>query len=150
VYESGKRTLYALQLALRIEDVHSIAATALTDGPDDKSWDLVYVDRDAGQLVIAQGYESASPDAKTAAASAKAASLNQAVTWLLSQEGDLPERLVDAAREVHEAFDEGAIQQVQIWMVHNLPESDNVRRELEATCGTARRIIEHRYPNAVI
>lgn len=55
----ARRTLLALQLTFGIEDIRSVAADAVTDGPDDKSCDVVYVDRVAGRTIIAQEYESA-------------------------------------------------------------------------------------------
>lgn len=79
--QAGKRTLFALQHIRNIEDVHSVAATSVTDGPDDKSCDLVYVDRDSGSIVLAQGFEAAVD--KPQAAGNKASSLHQAVNWLL-------------------------------------------------------------------
>jgi hypothetical protein len=57
-YEAAKRTLFALQLTLELEDIQSVAATAVTDGPDDKSCDLLYVDRDSRSVILAQGYEA--------------------------------------------------------------------------------------------
>ena len=55
-YGSNRLTLFALELGLFVEDIHAVAATALTDGSDDKKCDLVYVDRDLGRAIIAQGY----------------------------------------------------------------------------------------------
>jgi hypothetical protein len=144
-YRAGRRSLYALQLAFRLDDIHTVAASALTDGPDDKSCDVVFVDRDAGRIVLIQGYEATNPVSSEAPQS-KAATLHQAAAWLFSQdEQDLPERLRSAAREVDEALTDGAIQQVDIWFVHNLPESVNVEREMDAVAAAARRMIEHRH-----
>jgi hypothetical protein len=149
-YRAGKRSLFALQLALRLEDVHSIASSVLTDGPDDKSCDLIYVDRDAGRIVMVQGYEADNPS-RVAAPQGKAASLHQAASWMFSQDlGHLPQRLRAGAVEVHDALRDGAIQQIEIWFVHNLPESENVRSELAAIASSARRIIEHRYPDVAL
>jgi hypothetical protein len=55
-YGDNARILFALQLRFEIEDIDSVATTALVDGPDDKKCDLVYLDRDRATLVVAQGY----------------------------------------------------------------------------------------------
>lgn len=150
VYRSAKRSLYALQLAMGIEDIHTTAATSLTDGPDDKSCDLVHVDRDAGQIIIGQGYEAQSRK-KSEAPQSKAASLHQAVSWVLAQElSKLPSGLAAAAREVHDALEDNVIQQIQVWFVHNLPESQNVKSELDAICGTVSRLVRQRYPETAL
>ncbi|MGY4100686.1 hypothetical protein ACW2Q0_14205 [Nocardia sp. R16R-3T] len=65
-YGPNKRLLFALQLTFEIEDIDTIAATSLTDGPNDKACDLLYIDRDAGRVVLAQGFEAASNSKKTA------------------------------------------------------------------------------------
>jgi hypothetical protein len=77
-YKAAKRTLFALQPTLDLEDVHSVAATALTDGPDDKSCDLVFVDRDSRTAIVAQGYE-ATKTSQLQAPLGKASSLHQAI-----------------------------------------------------------------------
>ena len=41
VFGSARILLFALQLGLNIEDVETIADTALTDGSDDKKSDMV-------------------------------------------------------------------------------------------------------------
>lgn len=46
-YGKNARLLFALQMRFRIEDIHSIAAECLTDGPDDKGCDLIYINSDA-------------------------------------------------------------------------------------------------------
>jgi hypothetical protein len=57
-YGDNKRLLFGVQLRLDVDDIDGLAAEALTDGADDKSSDLIYVDRDAGIILLAQGYES--------------------------------------------------------------------------------------------
>ncbi len=145
VYGSGKRTLFALQLIRDLEDVHSVAATAVTDGPDDKSCDLVYVDRDSRSIVLAQGYE-ATVD-KLQAPGSKATSLHQAVNWLFGceQASEIPERLRSAWKEVHEALAEGDVDDVEIWLVHNLPESTAIQAELDAAAKAAYMVLSSRY-----
>lgn len=147
-YQAAKRTLFALQLILDIEDIHSVAASALTDGPDDKSCDVIYVDLDSRSAIIAQGYESQRVD-RLQAPQTKASSLHQAVNWLLAsnRETDLPERLRSAWKELHDALADEAIDDIEIWFVHNLPESKQIQDELDAVVAAAYRLLQSRYPS---
>ncbi|SEL98790.1 AIPR protein [Blastococcus sp. DSM 46786] len=96
-------------------------------------------------MVIAQGYEATV--AKPHAPESKASSLHQAVNWLLGAETaeDVPARLRSAWKEVHEAFTDGAIKEVEIWFVHNLPESSTIAAELDAVAKAAYRLTKSRY-----
>lgn len=149
-YGSNGLMLFALQLQLRLEDIHSVAATALTDGANDKKCDLVYVDREAARIVVAQGYYSQSATAASAPAN-KASDLNTAVTWLLT--GDLlglPSSLQSAAAEVRDALNQGDIREFDLWYSHNLPESQNVQDELNQAARTAKGLISSYFPNAPV
>ena len=44
---------------LQDPDVDALAAVALTDGPDDKKIDFIYLDHDGKRLVFAQGFFAA-------------------------------------------------------------------------------------------
>ncbi|MGW4301519.1 AIPR family protein [Streptomyces sp. NPDC004646] len=145
-YKTAKRTLFALQLSLDLEDVHSVAATALTDGPDDKSCDLVYIDRDSNSMILAQGYEAGNTN-RAQAPLTKATSLHQAVNWLFGSrsESDVPQRLRSSWRELNEALTDGVIKTVEIWFVHNLPENHQITEELQAVANATYRIIAARY-----
>ncbi|MGW4826656.1 AIPR family protein [Amycolatopsis japonica] len=147
-YGAAKRTLFALQMTLDIEDIHSVAATALTDGPDDKSCDVVFIDRDSQSVILAQGYESGN-NQKLQAPLGKASSLHQAVNWLFGSqhEEEVPERLQSAWRELHDALADGAIGSVEIWFVHNLPENHQIEQELSAVAKAAHALVANRYPS---
>jgi len=138
VYGSDKRLLFALQLDYEVEDIHAVAEDALTDGGDDKACDLVFVDKERGDVIVAQSYEAAQPEGKSAPDS-KAASLHQAVSWLFTAPmDDLPERLKDPAREVRDALNEGRVGHVRLWFVHNCAEGGNAVKELQQTVESAR------------
>ena len=128
-------------MRFRLEDVHTVAATALTDSPDDKKCDLVYVDEESGDIVVAQGYMSLD-STRPAAKSNKASDLNTAAAWLFGRDqADLPESLRPAAGEISAALQANTIRLVQFWFVHNLPESHNVRDELRTVESTVRNSI---------
>ncbi|UJW32338.1 AIPR family protein [Saccharothrix sp. AJ9571] len=139
--------LFALQLDLGIEDVESVAATSLTDGPNDKKCDLVHVDRDQGKVIIAQSYMSRT--AKAEANAGKASDLNTATSWLLSGElNEMPINLRSAAVEVRQALESGQFGSFEIWYVHNCPESQNVGREITQATNTAAHIIRNAYESS--
>ncbi|MBT2509255.1 AIPR family protein [Streptomyces sp. ISL-98] len=150
-YGSNKRLLFTLQLMFDIEDISTVAATSLTDHPNDKSCDLLYIDRGAGRVVLAQGYESENT-AKLQAPARKAATLHQAVNWLFnkSEPDGVPDALRVAWRELHDALTEDAIGDVAIWYVHNLPESQQVTGELRAARDAAYAQLNYGYPDSEI
>ena len=47
---------WAVAMYLEEPDVEALASEALTDGPNDKKIDLIYLDRDGRRIVFAQGY----------------------------------------------------------------------------------------------
>jgi hypothetical protein len=143
--------LFALQLKFGIEDILLVASSSLTEGGDDKKADLVYIDSETGHAVIAQAYIAESLLGKNGkpkkAPANKASDLNTAVPWLLiCPIEDLPENLKSHAQELRQALSEGAIKDIYIWYVHNLPESTNVRAELKTVEHTTASIIKQNFP----
>jgi hypothetical protein len=148
-YGSNSLLLFAAQLKLGFDDVDSFAANSLTDGNNDKKCDLVTLSPDGQRLIVAQGYVSTSD--KTEAPANKASDLNTGVAWLLSGPlEDLPETLRSAAGEAREALRAGGVREMQIWYVHNLPESKNVDIELQQAAQTADSIIRRDFPEASV
>ncbi len=144
-YRSNKRLVFAAQVLLGIEDIHAVAADSLTDGPGDKSCDFVHVDRDAGMVVLAQGYEAT---AKRVVKEVKAQSLLHAVDWLLSKEPKgLPIKLESAILSARAAIEEGEIRHLKIWFVHNLDVQPQIRDALTGAGDAARNALDARYPN---
>jgi hypothetical protein len=147
-YQDKGLMLFALQLALRIDDIDAVAATSLTDHSNDKKCDLVHVDRDRQLVVVAQSY-IAQDESRPAAPANKASDLNTAVAWLLSGDiSTLPEALRSAAAEVREALNEGVVSQFELWYCHNLPASENVQQELEQAARTAKGLLEASFSNS--
>lgn len=133
--------LFALALRFCVDDIHSVAAESVTDGSDDKKCDLIYLDREEGVAVIAQCYSS--QKAKASAPANKASDLNTAVAWLLQRPiKELPQRIRAAAKELRDAIKTGEIKRFEIWYVHNLPESNNVRDELTTVEHTANTVVD--------
>lgn len=138
--------LFALSLHFDIDDIHSVAAESITDGSDDKKCDLIFIDSDEGVAVVAQCYLS-SKDRRSAPAN-KASDLNTAIVWLLQRPiRDLPDRLKPAATELRSAILDGSVTRFEVWYVHNLPESANVRDELSTVQTTARTALSAAFPD---
>ncbi len=148
-YADNAIGLFALTLRFGLDDIHSVAAESITDGSDDKKCDLIFIDREERVAVLGQCYCSAK--ARVAAPSNKASDLNTAVAWLLQRTIlDLPERLRSSAVELRDAINKGEITKFEIWYVHNLPESENVRDELNTVEATAKSLIAAMSPDSTV
>lgn len=148
-YGANGLALFALQLHLGIEDIDSVAATSLTDGPNDKKCDIVHVDKDRECVVVGQSYVA--QKAKSEASASKASDLNTAVSWILS--GDLagmPEAVRSAALEVREALKGDQVRSFEVWYVHNCPESSNVKAELNQAALTASNLLKKEFPGSQV
>ncbi|TFD28964.1 AIPR family protein [Cryobacterium cryoconiti] len=148
-YGSNALLLFAAQMKLGIDDIEAFAANALTDHSNDKKCDLVAVVNDGTKIVLAQGYLANS--AKASAPEDKAADANTAVSWLLAGPLEtVPETLRGAAVEVRAALAAGTVSELEIWYVHNLPESANVQRELGQAATTADALLRREFPSSFV
>jgi hypothetical protein len=136
----GKAHLaWALAMYLEEADVEALASEAITDGPDDKKLDFIYLDRDGKRIVFAQGYFATA--VRDSAPANKAADLNIAAAWLLSSDlTQVPAQLQSIFEDCRAAIHEGEIDTVDLLFVHNLPESVNVTRELQTAAQHFRRV----------
>ncbi|OBS09181.1 AIPR family protein [Acidihalobacter prosperus] len=129
--------VFAIQLRFNLDDIKTIAAEAITGGGNDRKCDVLHIDKEMGVAVVAQCYVAQTK--KVAAKANKAADLNTAVSWLLSAEiQTLDPLLAGRAQELRDAIRAGDIKQIHCWYVHNLPHSENVRKELETVEQTVR------------
>ena len=140
--------LFALEINQNIDDIELIANDALTDGPDDKKCDLIYVNRETGKVIIAQAYKKlGSTDCYPP--SNKASDLNTACTWIFqSSTSSIPDRIKAAAEQVHLALNDDQITSVEFWYVHNCQESENVDTELQRVASTADSLIKRYFSEA--
>lgn len=133
--------LFALNLRFSVDDIQTIAADAITGGGDDKKCDVLYVDKERQIAIIAQCYVS--QKTKPSAPANKASDLNTAIAWLLSTDlTALPDGLKERADELRAAIVAGEVRQVFIWYVHNLPSSNNVKKELRTVEVSARTALK--------
>jgi hypothetical protein len=138
--------LFAIQMKFDEPDVELIADNCITEGFNDKKADLIYVNEEAGQAVIAQAYMSKEIK-KTKAKANKASDLNTAIGWLLTRDIDsIPAILRSHAQELRQSIVADKIRELHIWYVHNLPESKDVQEELKTVRNTANSIIKTNFP----
>lgn len=138
--------LFALVLKYGFDDIEQIASESLTDGNDDKKADLILVNQDDGYAVIAQSYFSKDETKKEAKAT-KASDLTTAMNWILNSPIDsLPAMIKSPAVQLRNAITDKKINDIQIWYVHNLPESENCYRELQLVEQASIRYIANNYP----
>ncbi|MCQ1537830.1 hypothetical protein FTO68_02350 [Methanocalculus taiwanensis] len=141
-YTNNSRLLFALQIKYQIEDIDSVAAECLTDGPDDRKCDMVYINIENKTAIIAQSYEGQNYGSHSAPGN-KATDLNGAVSWILSSnEAELPERLIPATRSLKTAIINNHIKYFYIWYVHNCNESDQIKSELKNVERTAKSLLD--------
>ena len=146
-YKSASIGLFALQLKFGIEDIHSVAADAITDGGDDKKCDIVYINSGDKYAVIAQCYlaETTHGEAKAN----KASDLHAALAWLISSDvKTLPVSIKGAAIELRDALTANAIERIYVLYIHNKNESANVERELVVVANTCRDLLEKNFGNS--
>lgn len=148
-YGDNRLLLFALALHQDVDDLELLANDILTDGANDKKCDLVYVNPERGQIIVAQGYWAKGDRAEAPAN--KASDLNTALTWLLGGETEtFPEALRNAAEQVRSSLANGEASTIHIWYVHNLPESENVRRELSRVEATCDSLVRRLFPSAQV
>lgn len=147
-YGNNHVLLFALALHQGIDDIELVANDALTDGPNDKKCDLVYVNRESGKVIIAQGHWKTGDISRGAPAN-KASDLNTAAAWILASDpGNIPVRLKAAAEQVHLALNDEQVTSIEFWYVHNCAESPNIERELQKVAQTADSLVRRYFPSA--
>jgi hypothetical protein len=143
-FGSAGLALFAMALKFGYDDLVTIGADAVVDGPDDKGCDVVYIDRDQRTAIIAQSYQASTP--KFAAQASKAATLRQGISYLIEVSMEaVPERLKASAGALRSAVADGEIEQIFVWFVHNCPASINVANEIRAVEQTVHSVMASRY-----
>lgn len=128
--EDGAYLSWVMAMYLDRNDIFELATEALTDGNNDKKIDFIDLDISTGKIVLVQGYYSHSCNKDEAPAN-KASDLNTAAAWLMSGNlSDIPSNLRDIIKSCREAIENDDIDTIEILYVHNLPESDNCKKEL--------------------
>jgi len=128
--EDNAYLCWVMAMYLGRNDIFELANDSLTDGNNDKKIDFIDIDISTGTITLAQGYYTQSSKKDEAPAN-KASDLNTAAAWLVSGNlADIPDNLRDIIRNCREAIDNDDIATIEILYIHNLPESDNCKKEL--------------------
>lgn len=142
-YGDNAIALFALELRFSLDDIRTVADEALTDDKQDHKCDLLFVDREGGVAVIAQAY-SAGDRSKVNPPANKAADLNTALAWILdgsAPNDKLGQKLKSAAADLRAGLKAGEISVLEVWFIHNLPESAAVDDELRQVEQTANALL---------
>ncbi len=132
-YGNNALPLFAVGLYLGVEDLASFATDSLTDSPNDKKADIIYINEAEGIACIAQGTTLADWG-KAEAPANKASDLNTAAAWLLRQPiEEIPENIRGQAKLLRDGLSQETITRLIFAYAHNAFESANVERELQAT-----------------
>lgn len=135
--EGNAHLIWVMSMYLDEPDAKVLGVDCLTDQPNDKKLDFIFLDSEDRRLVFAQGYYSEKNGGSAPAN--KASDLNTAAAWLISGDLDkVPEALADTIRSCRSSLEAGEVDSIELLYVHNLSESKNVREELE----TARSHLE--------
>lgn len=122
--------VWVMSMYLDVPDSMQLGVDSLTDGPNDKKLDFLYLDTDNRRIVFVQGYFSSKKGNEAPAN--KASDLNTAAAWLLSGDvAKLPSGLADSIRSCRQALDAGEVDEIELLYVHNLVESKAVQHELD-------------------
>ncbi|NLJ30630.1 MAG: hypothetical protein GX424_03345 [Clostridiales bacterium] len=138
--EDGAYLSWVMGIYLDRDDVDELASDCLTDSKNDKKIDFINVDEGLGKITIAQGYYSTKE--RDVAPSNKASDLNTALAWLTSGDlHDIPENLREIIKSCRELMEDQEISSIEILYVHNLPESENCRKELETAANHLKSLL---------
>lgn len=130
-YGDNALPLFALGLHLDIEDLAAFATESLTDHPNDKKADIIYINEAEGVACVAQGL-TAKDWAKPEAPANKASDLNTAAAWLLQTPIDeVPSEIRPHAKLLRDGLDKKTITKLIFAYAHNCFESQNVDAELQ-------------------
>lgn len=123
---------FAISLHFPDTTFDEVLSESVTDGPNDKSLDILHVDEEAEFAVICQCYLGQSPTSKVR--DSKASSLNQAITWIFHDDHDdtLRPEFLRQKWALRNALRDQHIRQIFVWFTHDLAESENATREVQA------------------
>lgn len=141
--------LFALALRYSEDDLDGIAASSILDGQDDKKMDILYLDQSSKTAFIMQCYLATS--GKRTAKANKASDLNTAVAWAFSADTEkVPERIRSHVENLREAVQNGEVEKIVFWYVHNLNESSGVNAEMRAVRENANTVVRQLYSDKKI
>ncbi len=146
VYGKLKGAIYAIELFTGTDDIHTNIQDAITEGPDDEKIDILYVDRERKSILIIQSYfsetfrkEGAKPNKASDVAYATVVFLNKNIS-------DIPARIRYQVQDARDAIEEGLIENIYIWFLHNCPETVDCERPLKGISDSINSSLNEKYP----
>jgi hypothetical protein len=123
--------VFALGLRFALDDLQTVAAESITDGPDDKKIDVLYIDRAQRSAFIMQCYGAESRLDQQAPGN-KATDLHTAAAYAFSVGlNNVPIQIRAQVTDLRSAINDGSVDAVYFWYVHNRTESENIAQELK-------------------
>ena len=123
--------VFALGLRFGFDDLQTVAAESITDGPDDKKIDVLYIDRAQRSAFIMQCYGAKSKLDQQAPGN-KATDLHTAAAYAFSVGlSNLPDQIRAQVTDLRSAISDGTVDSVYFWYVHNQTESQSIAQELK-------------------
>lgn len=129
-FNENKVSVFALELFFGLEDVLNTLSSAVTGGADDAKTDILFVNRDQAAIVLIQAYEAQT--FKASAKGNKGADLSYALGVLLTApESDIPTGIRPHILDARAAIKAGEINMIHVWYLHNLPESQQIKQQMQ-------------------
>src|SRR4051794_40148932 len=130
-FEAEGVGVFALGLRFGLDDLQTVAAESIADGPNDKKIDVLYIDRAQRSAFIMQCY-GAQGKFEQQAPGNKATDLHTAAAYVFSGGLDnVPAPIRAQVTDLRSAIADGSVDAVYFWYVHNQTESDNIGKELK-------------------
>lgn len=130
-FEAEGIGVFALGLRFGLDDLQTVASEAITDGPDDKKIDVLYIDRGQRSAFIMQCYAAKGKFDQQAPGN-KATDLHTASAYAFGVGiANLPASIRAHVSDLRQAIKDGSVVSVYFWYVHNQTESENISNELK-------------------
>ncbi len=141
--------IFALTLKFPEETPEGLAANSLVDGEEDGKVDLIFLEPESKKEIIIQTTFSA--QIKDNARTNKADDLNTAASWLLSSQiNDVPDRIKNKTEELRTHLNNGDIENLEFWYVHNAKDGIDVKKHLANVESTAKQAIQNGFASKQI
>jgi len=129
-FNENKVSVFALELFFGLEDVLNTLSSAITGGADDAKTDILFVNREQASIVLIQAYEAQT--FKSSAKGNKGADLSYALGVLLTApDSDIPAGIRPHVLDARAALKAGEINMIHAWYLHNLPESQQIKQQMQ-------------------
>ncbi|MFO6297739.1 AIPR family protein [Rahnella selenatireducens] len=150
VHGNLNSALYALELHGEFDDINLLAPDIITEGGDDENIDVLLVDREGRRIYLIQSFQS--PLFRPLGAKpTKAQESSYAETALFSADIEkVPLRIRRQVEDARDALAKSEIDRINIWFLHNCPETDECGRPLHAIGRSVIDKLNHLYKDQSI